>query len=141
VAGLWSIENFVEQLTWYVESNFITHKSLPRPKLYRAPFWSWASVNMGISKYWYEVTTSKVEFLEISVTPMTKDNTGEIKSGFIRLTGLVQTMQFRCKKSNEYGYQAYYVSFAGWPISQSVSHQSNFRLQLTDLKIFEKSTD
>ena len=50
VAGLWK-EDLPEGLDWYVEPDAATN---PRPKSYRAPTWSWASVDSKVA-FWTRV--------------------------------------------------------------------------------------
>ncbi|KAJ4129000.1 hypothetical protein NW768_007527 [Fusarium equiseti] len=98
-AGMWTYK-FVLQLTWYVEHQ---HDSLPGvelpsrlPKAYRAPSWSWASVEGGIICFndifaptYYPLIISEV--LECDVTPKTEENYfGEIISGYLEIRGPVR---------------------------------------------------
>jgi hypothetical protein len=47
LAGLWE-DSLVEDLLWRVD-HLAPGRSERRPALYRAPTWSWASVNAGVS--------------------------------------------------------------------------------------------
>ncbi|KAJ4007525.1 hypothetical protein NW752_010186 [Fusarium irregulare] len=98
-AGMWTYK-FALQLTWYVEHQ---HESLPgielpsyQPKAYRAPSWSWASIEGGVIYFndifapvHYPITIC--EILECVATPKTEGNSfGEIISGYLKLRGPVR---------------------------------------------------
>lgn len=98
-AGMWSYK-FALQLTWYVEHQ---HESLPgielpsyQPKAYRAPSWSWASIEGGVicfndifAPVHYPITIC--EIIECVATPKTEENPfGEIVSGYLELRGPVR---------------------------------------------------
>ncbi|KAF7555262.1 hypothetical protein G7Z17_g2315 [Cylindrodendrum hubeiense] len=88
IAGLWR-SNLVECLCWLVDDP----KGSRRPDAYRAPSWSWASVE-GSVRYWFlngthsQVGIPQVTVEEVSVTPAESGNSFEqIRSGFIKLRG------------------------------------------------------
>ncbi|RBR08256.1 uncharacterized protein FIESC28_10290 [Fusarium coffeatum] len=98
-AGMWTYK-FALQLTWYVEHQ---HESLPgiklssyQPKAYRAPSWSWASIEGGVicfndifAPVHYPITIC--EILDCVPTPKTGGNSfGEIVSGYLKLRGPVR---------------------------------------------------
>lgn len=100
-AGLWTYK-LAHQLTWYVSYH---HKSLPdgdrlesyRPKTYRAPSWSWASIEGGMIHF-DEVFEPIFnihpicEILECSTTPKLGQNPfGEVVSGQLKVLGFVRT--------------------------------------------------
>ena len=95
-AGMWTYK-FALQLTWCVEHQ---HESLPgielpsyQPNEYRAPSWSWASIEGGVicfndifAPVHYPITICQA--LECVVTPKTGGNSfGEITSGYLKLRG------------------------------------------------------
>ncbi|CAG7556422.1 unnamed protein product [Fusarium equiseti] len=98
-AGLWTYK-FALQLTWYVEHE---HESLAgielpsyRPKAYRAPSWSWASIEGGVicfndifAPVHYPITICQI--IECIVKPKIEENPfGEIMSGYLKLRGPVR---------------------------------------------------
>jgi len=98
-AGMWSYK-FALQLTWYVEHQ---HESLPGielpsylPKAYRAPSWSWASIEGGVicfndifAPVHYPITMC--EIMKCIVTAKAEENPfGEIISGYLVLRGPVR---------------------------------------------------
>ncbi|KAI1070227.1 hypothetical protein LB507_010229 [Fusarium sp. FIESC RH6] len=98
-AGMWT-NKLALQLTWYVEHQ---HESLPgiefpsyQPKAYRAPSWSWASIEGGVicfndifAPVHYPIIICKI--LECVVTPKTAENPfGEIISGYLKLRGPIR---------------------------------------------------
>ncbi|THV55679.1 hypothetical protein BGAL_0005g00580 [Botrytis galanthina] len=83
VAGLWR-SIFVDQLVWHVRSN-------SRPKDYRAPTWSWASVDGFVRLPPISPNTKHhIEIDEVRVTPVSRvDDTGSISDGYFRARGLL----------------------------------------------------
>ncbi|KAF7948818.1 hypothetical protein EAE96_008005 [Botrytis aclada] len=83
VAGLWR-SMFTDQLLWSGLSN-------SRPKDYRAPTWSWASVDGFVALPSVCPNTKyHVEIDEVRVTPVsTTDDTGSISDGYFRARGLL----------------------------------------------------
>ncbi|TGO16481.1 hypothetical protein BTUL_0027g00100 [Botrytis tulipae] len=83
VAGLWR-SMFVDQLVWY-------GRSISRPKDYRAPTWSWASVDGFVALASIRPNTKyHIEIDEVRVTPVSGvDDTGSILDGYFRARGLL----------------------------------------------------
>ncbi|PCD28546.1 unnamed protein product [Fusarium graminearum] len=109
-AGLWTYK-LALQLTWYVSYH---HRSLPdgekldsyRPKTYRAPSWSWASIEGGMIQF-DEVfapiynTAPICKVLDCSTTPKLAQNPfGEVVSGQLKVLGFVRTAWFYPQTSN-----------------------------------------
>jgi hypothetical protein len=93
VAGLWRT-NLEDQLLW--QANFdavIPHApKIRRPQPYRAPSWSWASIDGPI--HWYSrdtplnsdhVWTSCISILKVFIEPLGLDPFGEVKSALLRI--------------------------------------------------------
>ncbi|CAG8982676.1 hypothetical protein HYALB_00000954 [Hymenoscyphus albidus] len=82
-AGLWK-ENFANQLAWHVQRT-----NHPRPLVYRAPSWSWASVDGVIDDvrdpHWQFICRPHIQVLEVSTTPKGLSRFGEISAGYLRL--------------------------------------------------------
>jgi hypothetical protein len=81
LAGLWK-ENIVEQLAWFVSTWDVT-----RPKTYRAPSWSWASVNGRIhfrQEYW-ETRIDHIRLVDAQVTATKSGPFGEVENAFLQL--------------------------------------------------------
>ncbi len=87
LAGLWR-DNLLEQMLWYVDSydgerRFLAEEKRPE---YRAPSWSWASINAPIvPPLLYSEKHHMATIIEAHVTPVTDDITGQIKGGYIHL--------------------------------------------------------
>ncbi|TGO24180.1 hypothetical protein BPAE_0109g00080 [Botrytis paeoniae] len=83
VAGLWR-SMFADQLVWH--GVFIS-----RPKEYRAPTWSWASVDGFVNLPSIGPNTKyHIEIDEVRVTPVSSvDDTGSISDGYFRARGLL----------------------------------------------------
>lgn len=87
LAGLWR-DMLPPQLLWEV---YDTRQGDGRPSVrsphYRAPSWSWASVDGCVGFLMTRRTGSTVTIIEAQVSPCTSDATGQLKDGFIRLNG------------------------------------------------------
>ena len=83
VAGLWR-SMFADQLLWWGMSN-------SRPKDYRAPTWSWASVDGFVNLAFIRPNTKyHIEIDEVRVTPVSSvHDTGCISDGYFRARGLL----------------------------------------------------
>jgi hypothetical protein len=95
LAGLWT-SSLIRDLLWRVPppaptTLVITGDHSRRPKYYRAPSWSWASVdgilNLDGTRY---LTSERAEpcakLLESSITPLVEgDVFGQVKDGYIRI--------------------------------------------------------
>ena len=92
LAGLWKNWIFIEQLLWYVNEQTrinvkIQANGLPcaRPLMYRAPSWSWLSINGRIN---FDLTSqpSLIEILEANVILADNKNpTGEVRHGVLSI--------------------------------------------------------
>ena len=86
LAGLWETR-LVRQLCWYVPIKG------SRPPVYRAPSWSWASVDGEVNpNYNFHINPDPqyhplVEVLETHVELATQDEMGQLTGGYIRLRG------------------------------------------------------
>lgn len=95
VAGLWR-KWLPSQLLWHVDNcRQIDNTASVRPEKYRAPSWSWASVDGVISTGKFSDDGVIVDVLEVSITPATADPTGLVKSGFLRLRGVLKELQLK----------------------------------------------
>ena len=94
-AGLWE-SLFCTQLLWSIlgcrRSNF---EPSERPSKYRAPSWSWASVDGRL--HWAQITldrppvsASLLEVLSVETFPVTNETTGQLSGGFCLLRGVLR---------------------------------------------------
>ncbi|KAK0507648.1 hypothetical protein JMJ35_009537 [Cladonia borealis] len=85
LAGLWR-DDLLEQLLWHVEPSdrFLAGEKRPQ---YRAPSWSWASVDAPIvpRPELNPVIDHMATVIEAHVNPVADDITGQIVNGYIRL--------------------------------------------------------
>lgn len=96
LAGLWK-ESLLSELLWRVQREHCNKKIAS----YRAPTWSWASVE-GRIKFNSEIsdlTLQVVTVLASGVTVATADVTGQVTDGFIRLSGRLLPALIRPKQS------------------------------------------
>ncbi|KAF4597900.1 hypothetical protein AB1N83_011759 [Pleurotus pulmonarius] len=101
LAGLWR-ESLLFDLLWSVEDDDGTTADKRRPQTYRAPSWSWASVNGLISAAFLEETALAVgvelkqaEVVNCWVKPAAKNVPfGEVTDGVLRLRGCRREVEF-----------------------------------------------
>lgn len=98
-AGLWDID-LLETLTWSMSSRG------SRALEYRAPSWSWASVD-GVVTFWKGlksgsgVPLSRLSVIDsVRVINTTDDDTGEVLSGVLTLTGPCVTVDISMQKGD-----------------------------------------
>jgi hypothetical protein len=87
VAGMWR-RYLVHQLIWSAKGSRI------RPPAYRAPSWSWASVD---GEVWFDEISHdlemEAEIVDLHIEHATEDGTGQILSGWLNLKGSLQSVQ------------------------------------------------
>jgi hypothetical protein len=87
LAGLWK-SSLPAGLLWYVTGS----PPSSRPAAWRAPSWSWASIDGGIG-YFHErfqfTFQSHINILECHCMPSSIDELGRVAQGWIRLRGIV----------------------------------------------------
>jgi hypothetical protein len=94
-AGMWR-KNLVMQLFWWC--GCAEQKLYPRPDPYRAPSWSWLSLDGLISPAFYDEssyteTEMLVNITDCEIESTTGDATSVITGGTLRLSGWVATIQ------------------------------------------------
>lgn len=95
VAGLWR-RWMPSQLLWRVENcHQINNTPSVRAENNRAPSWSWVSVDGIISAGHVSEDGFLIEILKVSIVPATADPTGLIKSGFVRLRGVLKELKLK----------------------------------------------
>jgi hypothetical protein len=92
LAGIWD-DNIINQLIWSVPSS----ETRQRPKAYRCPSWSWASVDSRVEMaHWRtgdDQSTALASISQAEVTPAAHDDLGPIKDGFLIINGHLGVMQ------------------------------------------------
>ncbi|KAH6683930.1 HET domain protein [Halenospora varia] len=96
VAGLWE-RNLAFDLLWYIEKRRQVNWDCSfRVKPYRAPSWSWASVEGRVQfprgRHDISWGVPLVEILAVEVESVTGDSTGELSSGYILVSGILKRM-------------------------------------------------
>ena len=95
-AGLWGHE-LEYRLLWH------SLGGSNRPQSYRAPSWSWASIDGSISPGAVPKVphaSPVAEILEAVTKPLGADPTGQVESGFIRLVGPFMTFSITGRHIN-----------------------------------------
>jgi hypothetical protein len=92
LAGVWE-DDIINQLIWSVRSS----ETRPRPKEYRCPSWSWASVDSSVEMEHWRTGDDRSKALanisQANVTPAGQDDLGMIKDGFLIISGHLGVMQ------------------------------------------------
>ena len=86
LAGLWR-RHLPSQLLWSMPLGVVKPPTRANP--YRAPSWSWASMDVGVLFPVKRGVTSLIAVISAGVTPVTSDATGQIRDGFIRVKGKI----------------------------------------------------
>ena len=108
LAGLWKNDYFISQLLWTVRDGYRQLNGQPsvRPSKYRAPSWSWMSIDANITlplifePALIEVLDTKVELVNDSI-PF-----GALKAGFISICGYLISTRLRKKPDTRAEYYA-----------------------------------
>lgn len=85
LAGLWR-SHLIDQLLWEISPNSLA----TRPKAFRAPSWSWASVDgrVGFRDILESSGQSRLaEVVDASISTKPGDSTGAVTAGFVTLKG------------------------------------------------------
>lgn len=88
LAGLWK-GNLLGDLLWSVNDE---HKDRYRPRKYRAPSWSWVSMEGIVTWLRATIEDELAEVREVFTKPLADDRTGEIISGHIKLCGILRSV-------------------------------------------------
>lgn len=97
IAGLWNI-HLASQLTWTVKGDCPSQcdgSPAKRPEKWRAPPFSWMSVDGVINPPNPRSNGLLAEVVEVRVEPYASDRTGLLKSGYLRLQGRLEALQLR----------------------------------------------
>ena len=95
IAGLW-MKFLPSQLLWHVSHcRQIDNTPSVRPNKYRAPSFSWASVDGIISAGGFSDDGFLIDIVEVSIKPATSDPTGLVDQGFLRLRGVLKELQLK----------------------------------------------
>ncbi|KAH7009204.1 heterokaryon incompatibility protein-domain-containing protein [Microdochium trichocladiopsis] len=99
VAGLWRLTFFLD-LLWKADTK--TSSMTQHSNTYRAPSWSWASMDGPVryDAWWWSCAraeTVAVDLLHCHIEPSGADHFGNVRDGFIRIRGMVTEVTLRNK--------------------------------------------
>jgi hypothetical protein len=86
LAGLWEDSLFEDLMWWVTESNCPQAR---RPKEWRAPSWSWASIEGRILHRIYPIKNTHCTIDEIEIITAGQDPTGAMASGKLVVSGII----------------------------------------------------
>ena len=101
LSGLWK-NDILQQLCWKISTIILKPIDFQKPKDYRAPSWSWASIDGNID-FSPVRPPFKAAFVECTVHPLfANDLFGRVKSGTLVLEGPLKQSEVRWKGSNSF---------------------------------------
>lgn len=118
VAGLWR-EYLASQLLWRVDpvyENGVFSNPSKRPKIYRAPSFSWAAIDAPQGITYGEITKDGkitkdsteygmlIEVEEENIVTETNDKFGLVKSGYIKVSGVLRKIRMKKIKNARYAW-------------------------------------
>ncbi|MCJ1458276.1 hypothetical protein MMC28_008647 [Mycoblastus sanguinarius] len=108
LAGLWKNCFFIEQFLWSVMHNKqVNGQPSARPSFYRAPSWSWLSIDAKLS-FPLIFEPSFVEIQEANVELVNDNNpTGQVKQGTVSIRGQLKRTNFQKKASKRSDFYIY----------------------------------
>lgn len=110
LAGLWRQCLEYDIIWWVLDTRPDGQQPSTRAKTYRAPSWSWASIDIGVQIEFDrgQATTLLLQVLDAGTTPVTDDDTGEILDGFLSVQSAIQPITMDQNDANSMaGYQMY----------------------------------
>jgi hypothetical protein len=107
LSGLWR-NDILRQLCWHTDTYLLKRIDFQKPKGYRAPSWSWASIDGNISFHSEpEVARFHAAFVDCTVQPLfANDPLGRVKNGTLVLEGRLK--QFEARWESEKGFPRFY---------------------------------
>lgn len=113
LAGLWKECFLANQLLWMVPRSRDSLRGQPsvRPSVYRAPSWSWLSLDATIAGAVSIESSLFIEILDAHTTLVDENNpTGQVKQGIIRVRGQLERVHLQ---ENPQGRGSYSICEAG----------------------------
>lgn len=101
VAGMWR-RTLEGELLWQVTQSGLPGKT-SRPAQYRAPSWSWASIDGSILPGWSNTVYSLIRVEEAHLEYLTGDVFGAVTRGWLRLRGPLRQLRL-VRKSRDRGH-------------------------------------
>ncbi|MCJ1442563.1 MAG: hypothetical protein MMC23_003059 [Stictis urceolatum] len=86
LAGVWT-SDLLAGLLWSPELGRLTS----RPRMYRAPTWSWASLDGGVFPGWGNMKEALAEYVGACVNPVADETYGPVSEGYLKLRGRLVT--------------------------------------------------
>lgn len=110
LAGLWK-GNMAHQLLWSVRQNRDLDIVYRRPDSWRAPSWSWASIEGTVHVQTLTRFESKIQVVEAITRPLTVDPTGQVSFGKLVLSArLLHSMGIRTTPRTQDDYKKGFVN-------------------------------
>jgi len=115
-AGLWK-RDLIEQLLWRVITDFKSnYRPLPRPEIYRAPTFSWMSVDNEITTQGLNINGEFIaEIIGFHTEGKLMELAGDVRQQFIRLRGFLKKVHLWAVDAQLRGgsqYKQWYITLA-----------------------------
>ncbi|OTA65349.1 HET-domain-containing protein [Hypoxylon sp. EC38] len=121
LAGLWK-DMLIETLAWYVRVGTPANRAIH----YRAPSWSWASLdgNIIIPDTFLEETTELSSLLSAEMSFFDEDDTREVKSGTLTLYGAACIIESDSSSNNQHEVKAFRRFYDLQPVERNKAEES-----------------
>lgn len=98
LAGLWT-DSLVQDMMWHTKAG-------KRPQSYRAPSWSWVSIDGTLDREYVLPWPTwawqlLIEVVEAQTTPVADDPYAQVKDGYIRLRGFLRKARWAADENNK----------------------------------------
>ncbi|KAL2144178.1 hypothetical protein VTI28DRAFT_9469 [Corynascus sepedonium] len=120
VAGMWR-SHLEGELLWYVAQSGVPGKT-SRPAQYRAPSWSWASIDGPVRPGWSFTNHSLIKIDEVHLDYLTGDVFGAVTGGWLRLHGPLRQLQLVRNYNRGHGWEWAIIIEGVRGIAPEVSH-------------------
>ena len=98
LAGLWQC-SLATDLLWQSE----IWKKSQRPQSYRAPSWSWASIDGPVYPGCWVTGEELITLVDYSIIPAARDPFGQLKHAFLRLSGRLYPAKLKIRLGSDSG--------------------------------------
>ena len=143
LAGIWR-GSLPRDLLWHIEFkglSKIENRRHERPKMWRAPSWSWAAMEADAHRYHFGDLQNRIEILEASTELAGPDPYGQVKDGpnnYMRVKGpMLRDVRFNYDPDAEHGESALQrrfptISYQGHSLRQAIILPDDDLGQATD---------
>lgn len=149
LAGIWR-GSLPSDLLWCIEfrgMSKIQNRRYERPRVWRAPTWSWASMEADVTRYSFRDLQSRIQVLDASTDLAGSDLFGQVKAGplnYLRVAGpLLRKIRFNYDAATKTSLQRSFptISYRGNDLRQAIILIDNDLDEVTDKHLQDESQD